>query len=208
MAVVIAALQLVIAFPQLKIAYNSFLKDETGNLKDAFSDFVHHTDELAIIQIPDSLMSPEIVSIRQKQNELFFYLKLLSHTDFSFEINSDNPRYIEASITSTILRMQQIGNCCSRINEIELDLYENYFPIDRKVNYMNYADSQLNDLQRILLLYLPTQQFANIFQIQTQINQSLNKYLTEMGNKRYNNVKEIKNIFIKNMPLKQYSEYL
>lgn len=208
MAVVIAALQLVIAFPQLKIAYDSLINDDTRNLKNAFSDFVHHTDNIAIIHIPDSLMTPEIASIRVKQNELFFYLKLLSHTDFSFDINSNNHRVIKASITSTILQMQQIVHCCQGINKIESDLYQSYFSNKGKNITTPLPDSLLTTPQRILTLYVSVKQLEDIVQIQTDINTSLNRCLIKMDNTRDNNIDNIKTFLIKNMPLKQYSEYL
>lgn len=212
MAVIIASLQLIIAFPQLQIAYNSLVNDETGNLKDAFNDFVTHTDEIALIQIPDTLTTREIEDIRSIQQVLFFNLKLLSQSDFAFEIKSKKPNEVCASIQNILLRMIEIGNCCQRINQIEQSLYETYFPQDNSApNASNITLNSHNAIQRIMLLYISTEKITNLKQIQDEINSDLEKCAKEI---KYNivnraqNIEKFKSYFENNMPFEKYAQYL
>lgn len=211
MAVIIAALQLIIAFPQLKIAYESFANDETANLKNVVNDFVTHTEEIAIIHIPDSLMTPQIREFRLIQSELFFNLKLLSHTQISSDIKGEKVDEIRAAMSDNLIRLLIIGNCCQRINEIEQRIYLNYFPSDKitTTNTTGIDINNLTEIQQIFLLYAPYNKFWEINSIQKTINTKLQNYYNYLSSKKsVKGVNEIKGLFKRSIPIREYAEYI
>lgn len=205
MAVIIAILQLIIAIPQLKIAYDSFENDETRNFKVAFNEFVTHTENLAIIDIPDTLISPEIKDIRKIQRELFFNLQLLAHSNLFFSTESNEPRDISLSIYNMTNRLIEIEHCCQRINLIEQKIIETYYPEEASCNNTNKC---------ILSMYIPTEQLIAIGQVQTNINDELSRFVvnmkqfTEKRHLKIREFREFKSYFEHNMPLENFTQYI
>lgn len=84
----IAILQVIIALPQLKWAYESVSDNDMKKLRQEFVDFRNHNASLSIIQVPDSIMDDKIKIVGFYQKQIFLNSSIISN----FYIDTDNIR--------------------------------------------------------------------------------------------------------------------
>lgn len=83
---IISALQLVIAYPQLQLAYKSVSSDDVTELKECIEQFNSHIESLVFVDIPDSLLNDETKKARVFQKQLYTYSLFLVNADWDGDL--------------------------------------------------------------------------------------------------------------------------
>lgn len=203
LAVIIALLQLLIALPQLKVAYNAIFHDETLALKKTFTNFINHTDELVLIEIPDSLKTPEIIEIQDIQRKLFFNLKTLSQSEnaLAYFLTKKDGKDGNYRITDGLLSMIQLGECCEEINQIERTITNRYAPTNK-----NTGDNNLSQEQKIMIIYSSFTKLSELNTMLVDIKEKLSELVNSKKDSR--NVENYVSFLKKKMPVDDFINYI
>ena len=87
LGVIIAVLQLIIAFPQLRLAYESATSSDISELKKVIDNFNKHVESYQFANIPDSLQNKEVCRAKEYQQKLYAYSLYIVHADWNSNIN-------------------------------------------------------------------------------------------------------------------------
>lgn len=122
LGVVIAGLQLIIAFPQLKMAYKSVTSDNITVLYEEIANFNNHIDNFAFVSIPDSLIDDDVHRAMMFQRQLYTASLYIVNTNWSSDIfvDADN---VATYINTPAMRRILLSNDLSRKNESLLKEY-------------------------------------------------------------------------------------
>lgn len=85
LGVIIAILQLFIAYPQLKAAYQSATSNDVKKLQESIERFQTHVDDFIFVDIPDSLVTEEVKQAQLFQKRLYSYSLAIVNADWNFE---------------------------------------------------------------------------------------------------------------------------
>lgn len=210
LGVIIALLQLVIAFPQLKWAYESATDNSNTEIKVAMEELVKNTGELKMVNIPDSLMTPKIIELRSMQQSILYNMKLLAQSK-NFMNNFKNESISEEDLLMGLRNIGQIAkrlrdDASNTIKEVELVdsivVKPTYEPIKNPQNPAKKDSAKIDkDANFILRLYSPTEELTQQQAIDTAINNKLyNIYEGLKKNKNY----DVRN----NLPLDEYADLI
>lgn len=89
LGVIIAILQLFIAYPQLKAAYQSATSNDVKKLQESIERFQTHVDDFIFVDIPDSLVTEEVKQAQLFQKRMYSYSLALVNADWNFEPYQD-----------------------------------------------------------------------------------------------------------------------
>ena len=84
--VIIAFFQALIAWPQLKSAWEAATSDDIDKLQQTLSEFYNHVENYVIVDIPDSLMNDEVKQARYCQKQIYTYSLALVNQDWNFDM--------------------------------------------------------------------------------------------------------------------------
>lgn len=87
---IIAVFQALIAWPQLKSAWEAATSDDIDKLQQTLSEFYNHVENYVIVDIPDSLMNDEVKQARYFQKQIYTYsLAIVNQEDWRID-EADN----------------------------------------------------------------------------------------------------------------------
>lgn len=148
----IAVMQLFIAFPQLKAAYETLENNDINNLKESLETFNKHLESAVIVDIPDSLMNEDVAKARTYQKELYAYSLFLTHcnlvwdypeTDINIDSIISNSKYDEK--TETIVRLTYVqSNFNARMAKIT-DALDRFNATNKCITNINKLISRIED---------------------------------------------------------------
>lgn len=117
MAVIIATLQLFIAIPQLKWAYESISNNSSDRLEKAVQDFRNHTASFSIISVPDSINDTNLITADGYLKQIFAYSQIIAHFDYS-DAGMDNDYYAKIWFE----RLKRLVIVMGELNKVEKNI--------------------------------------------------------------------------------------
>lgn len=158
LGVVIAALQLVIAMPQLRLAYKSCTSDDMDRLKATIEDIRLKSSKINIVALPESITDSELLWADSVQQSLYLFVRTTASFDCgSFEKNDS---------TSKDYALNQYSNYLSWTSLV----VENCRDVNRKL-----ASSNDNNSLRLLFLTLNYSHLDLVLESLTGINEEVEK---------------------------------
>lgn len=119
LGIIIAILQVVIAAPQLKWAYDALYDNDTKKLNQTIIDFQNHNASLNLIEIPDSLQNDTIRKAQYLQRQLFLLANAVSQGDLSSD-GIHNPTHVKLWME----KLKRVFAIFIKINGIETEITE------------------------------------------------------------------------------------
>lgn len=103
LGVIIAVLQLIIAFPQLRLAYESATSSDITELKNVINNFKKHVESYQFVNIPDSLQNIEVCQAKEYQQKLYAYSLYIVHADWYSNINIEEINVQSDTVVNILL---------------------------------------------------------------------------------------------------------
>lgn len=163
-AVFIAVLQLVIAMPQLKLAYESCTSSDIDKLNKTIKDIQEENKRLNIVNIPKDITDEKLLMIDSIQYELYLYTKTLADFDTKEYKGTDKDimefealRYKQLldynfQIFTTCQKIKSLfskDDCALLVMSIRLDSFDSVIKILQELN-IEKENANLDDYQKIL----------------------------------------------------------
>lgn len=152
LGVIIAGLQLIIAYPQLQLAYDSVAKDDITKFNENLKQFQSHVEKFIIVDIPDSLVNEDVKIARVFQKQIYAYSLFITNANWNRDISLN----IDSVLQTLKLDNKERDNlhciiAMHRIKSVNKRLTANLFGVDNAVEtlskvekfYSNHADSTL-----------------------------------------------------------------
>lgn len=152
LGVIISLLQLIIAIPQLQLAYKSVSQDDVAEFKKSIEQFNSHVASFIFVDIPDSLQNEDVLVARKYQKQIYTYSLSIINADWDIEAKpnigaikdaASDPMEQRQIITAPIAKMMNVlGRIQTNFN-VAQNLYTTLLETSSRYVYGSKHDSLL-----------------------------------------------------------------